>query len=155
MPALGGIKLHQRAMGRLVHRVDRKNAQSPADRRLDPDCRGALHQAQEKLHGMLAQPLAFSGQPIAEATIPQRKPIQQVSSIEPGGALQRCRRVLRDCRFERGKVGFDHSLGKADRARFCFEKRRGASGGGQELTQISARLRVRHVFPQQRGDPVA
>ena len=55
---------------------------------------------------MLAQPLAFAGQPIAEAMIPQRKPIQQVSSIEPGGALQRGRRVLRDCRFERGKVGF-------------------------------------------------
>ena len=81
MPALSGIEFHQRSMRRLVYRVDRKNAQRPADRRLDPDCCGALHQAQEKLYGMLAQPLALAGQPVVEVTIPQRKAIQQVSPI--------------------------------------------------------------------------
>ena len=155
MPALSGIEFHQRSMRRLVYRVNRKNTQCPADRRLDPDCRGALHQAQEKLHGMLAQPLAFSGQPIAEATIPQRKTIQQVSSIEPCGPLQRGRRVLRDCPFEGGNIGFDHPRGEADRARICFQERRGTPGGRQQLAEVAACLRVRHVLPQQSGHSVA
>jgi hypothetical protein len=79
--ALSGIELHQRSMRRLVHRVDRKSAQRPADRRLDPDSCGALHQTHEKLHGMLAQPLALPGQPVVEVTIPQRKAIQEVSPV--------------------------------------------------------------------------
>ena len=45
--------------------------------------------------------------------------------------------------------------GEADRTRICFQERRGASRSSQELTQIAARLRIRHVFPQQHGDPVA
>ena len=69
MPALRGIELHQRPMRRLVHRIDRQNAQRPADRGLDPGRRGALHQAQEELHGMLAQPLAFPAQPVVEIAV--------------------------------------------------------------------------------------
>jgi hypothetical protein len=155
MPALSGIEFHQRPMRRLVYRVDRKNAQRPADRRLDPDCCGLFHQAQEKLHGMLAQPLAFPGQPFTEVAVPQRKTIEQVSPIQPGRPFQCRRRVLRDRRPEGGKVGFDHPRREADRARICFQKWRGASGGGQQLTQIAARLGIRHVLPQQHGDPVA
>ena len=30
---------------------------------------GALHQAQEKLHGMLAQPLALAGQPLVKVAV--------------------------------------------------------------------------------------
>ena len=63
-------------MRRLVYRIDRKDTQRPADRRLDPDCCSALHQAQEKLYGVLAQPLALAGQPVIEVAIPQRKAIQ-------------------------------------------------------------------------------
>ena len=118
-------------MRRLVHRVDRKNTQRPADRGLDPDSRGTLHQAQEKLHGMLAQPLALPCQPITEVTIPEGKTVQQICPIERGGLLQRCRCILCDGRFEGGKIGFDYLRRKADRAAIRLKERSGPPGRGE------------------------
>jgi hypothetical protein len=69
VPALSGIEFHQRPVRRLVYRIDRQDAKRPAYRGLAPGSGGALHQAQEKLHGVLAQPLALAGQPLVKVAV--------------------------------------------------------------------------------------
>ena len=69
MAALSGVEFHQRPMCRLVYRINRQDAKRPAYRGLAPGRGGALHQAQQKLHGMLAQPLALAGQPFVEVAV--------------------------------------------------------------------------------------
>jgi hypothetical protein len=158
---LAQIQAHERAMRRLLQRVEGEQAHGGLNGALG---RAGLalagQQPGEGLERQLPQPLAFGDEPFLEQRLVQAEAREQIACIDRRGLLERLRRAFRHVPFEAGDVDVDHGRVQRKRLAFGDQDRRGGgrqrpSQGGERVAQAVAGSLVGRLAPEERGEPVA
>ena len=126
------VEAHERAVDRLLQRVEGEEAQAGLDGRLGRA--GALlvgEQSGERLDGELVQALALGGEPFLEGPLGERQAGQQVPAIESGDLLERGGPAVGDQALELRDVDVDDR--RVEGHGRAVEDQAGASAGGEGL----------------------
>ena len=123
-PAALRVQPHQRAMHRLLQRVERQQLQRGLHGRLTgvnlPLVREKLR---ERLQGQLTQPLALAQQPLLERRLVDRESAEQVALIDRAGLCERRRRALADQPLEGRGVDIHGARPQRQRVAVLLQRR--------------------------------
>ena len=153
------VQPHQRAVHRLLQRVQRQQPQRRLHRGLRRT-RPTLprEQLRESFERHLAQPLALPQQPLLERCFVHREPAEQIALVERRRPLQRRRRRLPHEALERRGVHLHRRRVQGQRVAVLPHRRDGAdrlADREQRLAQARARRLLADAAPEQARELVA
>jgi hypothetical protein len=154
------VQAHDGAVDGLLQRIEGEESKAGLNRGLGRAPLLLMHeQPAERLDGQLAKPLPLREEPLVERPLGDREPGQQAAAIEAGRLLQRDGPAVGDQRLEARHVDVDGRW--IERHRGALQHHSRKRGRGQRLAerregvaQVAAGLSVRHVAPQECGQPL-
>jgi len=149
------VQPHERAMRRLVERIEGEDAPPDLERARDvARVRVPREHARERAAHEAAQTLPLGGHPLLEPGLVEREPVEEIAAVELDPALERVRRPGREAALEARDVGADGGGRQRDGVAPDLEigggaVRERAADQEERLPQAVARVAVVDVAPEE------